>query len=56
MVLPNIGAILAWGLITALFIPTGWLPNAKLAQSILTNRYSKRAAGHLNLHGTERTR
>ena len=31
MVLPNIGAILAWGLITALFIPTGWLPNKQLA-------------------------
>jgi PTS system mannitol-specific IIC component len=27
MVIPNIGAILAWGLITALFIPTGWIPN-----------------------------
>ena len=31
MVLPNIGAFIAWGLITALFIPTGWLPNAYLA-------------------------
>ena len=31
MVMPNIGAFIAWGLITALFIPTGWLPNAKLA-------------------------
>jgi PTS system mannitol-specific IIC component len=30
MVLPNIGAFIAWGLITALFIPTGWLPNATL--------------------------
>src|SRR5438874_3461607 len=26
MVMPNIGAFIAWGLITALFIPTGWLP------------------------------
>jgi PTS system mannitol-specific IIC component len=25
MVLPNIAAFIAWGLITALFIPTGWL-------------------------------
>lgn len=25
MVIPNIGAFIAWGLITALFIPTGWL-------------------------------
>jgi PTS system mannitol-specific IIC component len=31
MVMPNIGAFIAWGLITALFIPTGWLPNASLA-------------------------
>jgi PTS system mannitol-specific IIC component len=27
MVMPNIGAFIAWGIITALFIPTGWLPN-----------------------------
>ena len=27
MVMPNIGAFIAWGLITALFIPTGWMPN-----------------------------
>ncbi len=25
MVLPNIGAFIAWGLITALFIKTGWI-------------------------------
>ena len=25
MVMPNIGAFIAWGLVTALFIPTGWL-------------------------------
>ena len=31
MVMPNIGAFIAWGLITALFIPEGWLPNATLA-------------------------
>lgn len=31
MIMPNIGALVAWGLITALFIPTGWLPNEKLA-------------------------
>src|ERR687892_1165634 len=31
MVMPNIGAFLAWGLITALFIPTGWIPNEDLA-------------------------
>ena len=31
MVMPNIGAFIAWGLITALFISTGWIPNEKLA-------------------------
>ncbi len=31
MVMPNIGAFIAWGFITALFIPTGWLPNENLA-------------------------
>src|SRR5882672_7567254 len=31
MVMPNIGAFIAWGLITALFIPTGWTPNKTLA-------------------------
>lgn len=30
MVMPNIGAFIAWGLITALFIPTGWFPNETL--------------------------
>jgi PTS system mannitol-specific IIC component len=34
MVMPNIGAFIAWGLITALFIPTGWIPNAFLAQVV----------------------
>lgn len=29
MIIPNIGAFIAWGLITALFIPTGWVPNEK---------------------------
>ncbi len=31
MVMPNMGAFIAWGLITALFIEVGWLPNANLA-------------------------
>ncbi|MBV7300312.1 PTS mannitol transporter subunit IICBA [Enterovibrio paralichthyis] len=31
MVMPNIGAFIAWGIITALFIPTGWWPNETLA-------------------------
>lgn len=34
MVIPNIGAFIAWGLITALFLPAGWLPNAYLAKLI----------------------
>lgn len=34
MVMPNIPAFIAWGLITALFIPTGWTPNAHLAQIV----------------------
>ncbi|WP_219535783.1 PTS mannitol transporter subunit IICB [Nonomuraea guangzhouensis] len=34
MIMPNIGAFIAWGLITALFIPTGWLPNAALAAMV----------------------
>ena len=31
MVLPYIGAFIAWGILTALFIPTGWLPSEKFA-------------------------
>ena len=31
MVMPNIGAFIAWGFITALFIEKGWFPNAELA-------------------------
>ncbi|OLS34259.1 PTS mannitol transporter subunit IICB [Bacillus sp. MRMR6] len=34
MVMPNIGAFIAWGLITALFIPTGWWPNEELAKLV----------------------
>lgn len=34
MVMPNIGAFIAWGLITALFIPTGWTPNAYLSKLV----------------------
>ena len=34
MVMPNIGAFIAWGLITALFIPSGWLPNEQLAKMV----------------------
>ena len=34
MVMPNIGAFIAWGLITALFIPDGWIPNERLAELV----------------------
>ncbi|OOS01980.1 PTS mannitol transporter subunit IICBA [Canicola haemoglobinophilus] len=34
MVMPNIGAFIAWGFITALFIPTGWLPNESFAKLV----------------------
>ncbi|WP_096436730.1 PTS mannitol transporter subunit IICB [Alteribacter populi] len=34
MIMPNIGAFIAWGLITALFIPTGWFPNATFEQLV----------------------
>ena len=32
MVMPNIGAFIAWGFLTALFVPNGWLPDASLAR------------------------
>lgn len=34
MVIPNIGAFIGFGLITAFFLETGWTPNAKLAKLI----------------------
>lgn len=34
MVMPNIGAFIAWGFITALFIEAGWFPNAELATMV----------------------
>jgi PTS system mannitol-specific IIC component len=34
MIMPNISAFIAWGLITALFIPTGWLPNEQLVKLV----------------------
>jgi PTS system mannitol-specific IIC component len=34
MVMPNIGAFIAWGFVTAFFIPTGWTPNEKLAELV----------------------
>lgn len=34
MVIPNVAAFICWGFITACFIPTGWIPNEKLAKLI----------------------
>ncbi|WP_369793266.1 PTS mannitol transporter subunit IICB, partial [Halobacillus sp. BBL2006] len=34
MIMPNIAAFIAWGLITALFIPDGWFPNEDLAAMV----------------------
>lgn len=34
MIMPNIAAFIAWGLITALFIPTGWYPNESFAELV----------------------
>lgn len=34
MIMPNIGAFIAWGLITSFFIKTGWFPNEELAKFV----------------------
>ncbi|HWR09094.1 PTS mannitol transporter subunit IICB [Sporomusa sp.] len=34
MVIPNISAIICWGLITAFFIPTGWVPDEYFAKLV----------------------
>src|SRR5690606_13824765 len=34
MVMPNIGAFISWGLVTAFFIPTGWTPNESLGELV----------------------
>lgn len=34
MVIPNMGAFIAWGFITALFLETGWIPNGAFSQLI----------------------
>ena len=34
MVVPNIGAFIAWGFLTALFIPAGWMPNERFARLV----------------------
>ena len=30
MIMPNIGAFIAWGLVAALFISSGWIPDENL--------------------------
>ena len=34
MVVPNLGAFIAWGLLTAMFITTGWFPNERFSQLV----------------------
>lgn len=34
MVMPNIAAFIAWGFLTALFIPDGWIPNENFAKLV----------------------
>lgn len=34
MIMPNMGVFIAWGLITAFFIPTGWKPNEQFASLV----------------------
>lgn len=34
MVMPNIAAFIAWGFLTALFIPDGWIPNENFANLV----------------------
>ncbi|MGM0168849.1 PTS system, mannitol-specific IIB component [Enterococcus sp. AZ135] len=34
MVMPNIGVFIAWGLLAAFFIPTGWTPNEQLNELV----------------------
>lgn len=34
MVMPNLGVFVAWGILTALFIPTGWIPNDYLGELV----------------------
>ena len=34
MIIPNLGALIAWGLITAFFIPTGWTPNEQISSMV----------------------
>ena len=44
MIMPNIGAFIAWGLITALFIEKGWIPSPHSAASAPTPRATNLAS------------
>lgn len=39
MIMPNIGAFIVWGLVTAIFIPAGWYPNENLARLVTPMLY-----------------
>lgn len=34
MIIPNIGVFMAWGIMAALFMPFGWIPNDRLAKIV----------------------
>ncbi len=34
IIIPNVGVFIAWGLATAIFMPTGWYPNERIAALI----------------------
>ena len=57
MIIPNLGAFIAWGLITAFFIPTGWTPSETLVELVgpmitaMLPLLIGFAGGHL-VHGT----
>ena len=36
IIIPNVGVFIAWGLATAIFMPTGWYPNERIVASIAT--------------------
>ena len=44
MVMPNLGAFIAFGLITALFIPDGWVNKIAGTQTIVSTQISTSSA------------
>src|SRR5665647_957972 len=49
MIMPNIGAFIAWGLITALFIPTGWFAQRHVGRAGRSDHHVP-ASGPHRLH------